>query len=243
MQEFFKHILGLQGWRVLESLSKSSENIASYLTPRIVVSWLRQEDYGQLQVPQGCPLQKLAKSGYGYSGATNIGGLDYNFENVAEEHIAAIITVASGQEIQQTETKDIDLAKLAKTIDLLVKAQKIQYERTQNAQYLEPEQPIEPEATQPKQTTKPALPKVPQIPKITRKRKLTVQKSEAQKPCQLCGKKMFTNTQFTGCTCFSPLAKSVSTASSPLSYTLTFSEDIDEDALLALIGALKHDGK
>jgi hypothetical protein len=354
---------------------------------------LRQLDYGPVSQIENCPIQNLAKSGYGYSGSANIEGLDYSFSNSTEEYVAAVVAVASGNVIKPVEVKDVDLAKLAKTIDLLVKAQKKglanQYEHMQSAQNQQPIEPVQPTAVQPAQNqTKGAdgkvrVPKIPSIKKPLQKmalihndpnkpmtvyrvqnnkgegpykanhptnqfdvsrtlmmlpekntpypdedysfqerhemdqaphrygfdsvkgaedwfggeglsnlarfgyslvpvkaskvyrgktgkqivfvphssetalnmaksdwpmsvekdkiqKPLKITKSESQKPCGVCGQKMFSNDKFTGCVCFSPMAKSVKVAVGNDNLTLSFSEDWDDEAYLALIGVLKR---
>jgi len=247
MLPFFKSILGDQGVKVMESLEKASEDLASYITPRVIVSWLRQADDGDVKLPENSPFTKLAKCGYGYSGACVIQDQPYFFQYVTEEHVAAIATTACDCQLKKTETKNIDLAKLAKTIDLLVKANKqLQYERTQHVQPLEPEGFVPPETTQAKQVAKPIIPRLNKpLKKIAilakpKRKKLTVWKSEISKPCDLCGQSMFNDNKFIGCTCFKPLAKSVFSTDDKLTITMEFDNSIDQDAMLALIGALKH---
>jgi hypothetical protein len=390
MIPFLKSILGSQGAQVMASLEKASDDLASYITPRVIVSWLRQSDYGNITPPEGGPFTALNKSGYGYTGSCNIHEQDYSFEYVTEEHIAAIVTTACDCPLKKSEAKNLDLAKLAKTIDLLVKAQKqLQYERTQHVQPLEPEGFIEPDTTQAKPVAKTVIPRVSkplkkiavqaqptlqtaeavengihfktgkpvEFPHIHSKRKtpnygsrfgqdiepsgkyishaakysdlhpdwetgmtqfknplviklkpedrdetygsqgwkarlaqhfgakglklshkllqsgydgvvtvypdgkntseivdlrpasqwakpkrkkLQIWKSETSRPCDLCGQKMFSEDKFVGCTCFKPLAKSVTSSDDKLTITLEFDDSIDDDAMLALIGALKH---
>jgi hypothetical protein len=126
LQEFFQAVLGTNGASVMEALAKASEELGDYLNPRIIVGWLRQTDYGDIEIPNGCQLSNLSKNGYGYSGVGSIEGIDYSFQNASEEHVTAVIAVASKQDIKPVEVKDVDLARLAKTIDLLLAANKLQ---------------------------------------------------------------------------------------------------------------------
>jgi hypothetical protein len=247
MVPFLKSILGNQGTKVMESLEKASDDLASYITPRIIVSWLRQADYGEVSLPEDGPFTALAKSGYGYTGSCNIHDQPYSFEYVTEEHIAAIVTTACDCKLTKSEAKNLDLAKLAKTIDLLVKAAKaLQYERTQHVQPLEPEGFVPPDTTQAKQAAKPIIPRVGKAPKKMtipakpKRKKIQIWKSETARPCGLCGQSMFIDNKFVGCTCFKPLAKSISSSDDKLTITLEFDDSVDDDAMLTLIGALKH---
>jgi hypothetical protein len=248
LPSFFKEILGEQGASVMMQLAKTSKELGAYLTPRIIVSWLRQSEYGAMPIPAGCPLTSLTKNGYGYSGTSNILGQDYSFKNSSEEHIAAVIAVASNQKIEPVEVKDVDLARLAKTIDLLckiaLKAPNDQHERTQTASNIQPEEPIQPVLKQPaqNQTKTPVKSRIPKIkkPLVNIQKPLKVTKSESESLCLVCGGKMFQKGIFVGCTCFKPMAKSVKTSVSGGGYLLTFDDEWDMDAHLALIGALKR---
>jgi hypothetical protein len=250
MLPFFKEILGNQGAEVIARLAKASKDLGYYMTPRIIVSWLRQSPYGEVVVPAGCPLKSLVKSGYGYSGTAEVQGLDYSFKYSQEEHVAAIIAVASNQKVKPVEIKDVDLARLAKTIDLLVKsapkAPANQYEHTVVASNLQPEEPVQPTLVQPaqNQTKNPVKSKIPKLKKKpllnAAIKPLKVTKSEAENSCVICGQKMFSQGKFVGCVCFAPMAKSVKTIVSAGEYLLTFDDDWDEDAYLALIGNIKN---
>ena len=239
---FFKAILGEHGASMMESLSKASEELHSYLEPRIIVSWLRQSDYGDISLHPDCPIQKLNKSGYGYSGIANIDSFDYTFSNSSEEHIAAIVSVALGKSVNVVEVKDIDLAKLAKTIDLLIKAQikSSQFIHTKPADNIQPEQRIQPDTDQPSLDEAEGKSKKLTIPKVTKK-PLKITKSESRKSCEVCGLQMFKNDVFVGCTCFNTLAKNTKTTIiNKDTLMLSFDPEWDDDAVLALIGALKN---
>jgi hypothetical protein len=249
MLPFFKEILGEQGASVITQLAKASKDLGYYMTPRIIVSWLRQSPYGEFSVPIGCPLNTLVKNGYGYSGTATIQGLDYSFKHSQEEHVAAIIAVASNHKIEPVEVKDVDLARLAKTIDLLVKSATKrpanQFEHQVPASNLQPEEPIQPVPTQPtrNQTRSPVKSKIPKLkkkPLLNAVKPLKVTKSEASSDCPVCGQKMFSQGRFVGCICFAPMAKSVKTDVVVGGYLLTFDEDWDQDAHLALMEILKR---
>jgi hypothetical protein len=238
----------------MEHLAKMSEELKTYLTPRIIVSWLRQSDYGAINVPEDCPLKSLSKSGYGYSGVSNIQGCDYSFHNSPEEHVAAVISVALDYNIAPVEVKDVDLARLAKTIDLLVnnmsksapKAPANQFEHMETGQAIQPEEPIQPVPTQPatNKTNKTKSFKIPKTPgakpKPNTQKPLKITKAESQKNCEICGQKMFLNEVFTGCTCFRPLAKNCKAIPDKNGFTITFDTEWDEDSVLSLIGAFKN---
>jgi len=243
MYIFFETLLGKQGFTVMESLAKSSTDLASYITPRVIVSWLRQSKYGTINLPKSCPIQSLEKTGYGFNGEALVKGLSYSFNKATEEQIAAIISVATDSNVHDVDFKDVNLARLAKTIDALVKVQINQYEHTEVAKPLEPLTPQEPTQpnNNPTKTAKPQDPRIKtsRIPRI--KKKITIAKSDTNKICQLCQQKMFTANQFTGCSCFKPLAKNIISTVTDSSVVLSFSEDLDNDAVLTIISVLKND--
>jgi hypothetical protein len=246
LPKFFDSLLGSGGANVMRTLAKTSAPLEAYLSPRIVVGWLRQCDYGDVSIPNECPLRSLSKSGYGYSGEALVQGVDYSFQNVTEEHIAAIISVALGNDIKQVAVKDVDLARLAKTIDLLCKAAPRapanQFEHQMVAQAIQPEAPKQPDLVQPAQnkTKSNKIPKIPKVPpKIKQFKPLKVTKSETQNKCDICDGSMFEGLTFTGCTCFAPMAKSCQTTWDRAIGTICFGDDWDEDSVLTLTGVLK----
>jgi hypothetical protein len=254
LPKFFNSVLGSSGFAVMQNLAKASVELESYLSPRIIVGWLRHSLYGRIVVPTECPLTKLNKSGYGYSGATNIDGVDYSFSNSSEEHVAAVITIALGKSVEPVDVKDIDLARLAKTIDLLCKAAPKapanQYQHTVTAQPLQPEEPKQPDLNQPatnktkNNITKPIKSKIPKIPGVRPlvQKPIKITKSESLKKCDVCGQQMFLDNVFVGCICFSPLAKNCKCTVDKDNITITFDEEWDDDSVLALVGVLK-DGR
>lgn len=75
---------------------------------------------------------------------------------------------------------------------------------------------------QPKQST----PKLPS---------LSVGKSEAGQPCDICGGHQFKDNAFAGCICFSDLAKSIKTTAYSDGYVLDFKAGTDPEVLRALM--------
>jgi hypothetical protein len=253
LPKFFEAILGASGAEVMQRLVKASADLEGFLSPRVVVGWLRHVDYGDVEIPPGCPLATLKKTGHGFNGSTTIQGLDYIFEHSTEEHVAAVVALAVDAKPVVAATRDVDLAKLAKTVDLLIKAAiktpPDQHERTRVASNIEAEQPVEPVAVQPvavqpaqnqRKTAKPGL-KIPKVgQKIPKPKPLMVTKSEMSRKCDICGCGMFKNDTFVGCPCFSPLAKSCKSEVATDGVVLKFGPDWDTDAYLTLIGALKN---
>jgi hypothetical protein len=243
LPNFFKDVLGNSGAAVMQHLAKASEVFEAYLLPRVIVGWLRSSAYGDINIPAECPMTALQKTGYGYSGSADFGGLEYSFSNAPEEHVAAVITVALGKSIESVDVRDIDLARLAKTIDMLCKAAPKapanQFEHQEVASAIQPEGPISPVLTQPAQNKKVA--KTPKIPRLkSSKKSLKITKTESGNTCQVCGHKLFENGVFVGCVCFGPLAKNCKTLQDKSGFTIVLGGECDEDAYLSLIGVFKN---
>jgi hypothetical protein len=178
------------------------------------------------------PLSKLAKTGYGFSGTATCGDFAYIFKHACEEQVAAIVLTSLGFSIESSKTKDLDLAKLAKTIDALVKNQKDQ--RIQHNK-IEETEPIEHMSPAPKQAeTKKRTVRIPGLKRSA----LKLSEEESHKDCQTCGEKMFKNDRFEGCVCYKSLAKSITTKKTNGGYLLTVSGP-NSEVICALIKDFK----
>ena len=78
-------------------------------------------------------------------------------------------------------------------------------------------------------SAKPKLPKAPKQPS------LSVGKSEAAQPCEICGGHQFGGNRFVGCICFKDLSKHVKTTAYSDGYVLDFDSGIDTDSVRALM--------
>lgn len=247
--DFLSAVLG-RGAEVLDRLAKASPEVSAYLVPRVAAAWVSQVD-GADAIP-GVPEQRfvLSKAGDGtYHGVAELGGTEYAWVHAPVSHVAAVIAVAIGAEPGRPDLKDVDLARLGKTIDLLVKSKKEPAIGTGGAAAatppLAPEPPSmggpdsEPTAASTKlnwakaktKKLKPKLPKLaaPKAPKV----KLTL--SEAVTPCQVCRGTQFQGQSFRGCFCLRDLAKSARSVQVPGGYELVLGQDWDNDAVLTLL--------
>jgi hypothetical protein len=229
--DLFKSILGNSGATAMERLLKTE--IAPYLVPRVIVGWLRNESVGVIDIPVGCPLYSLSKTLNGYTGFSKFGELDYNFNDADEKHVAAVIAVSLNQNISTSIPRDIDLAKLAKTIDALIKIQKkpdnLTHDTTTIAEPIEPNQPIPAQPVNPPQVQHRRT--IPKIPRTS----LKLSESASNKDCKICGEKSFTNNKYTGCYCFKSLAKNVKTSKDSNGYKLILGDAWDDEAVLTLM--------
>ena len=227
----FKYILGNSGASAMEKLLKT--DLSSYLVSRVIVGWLRNESVGTINIPDSCPLQSLSKSSGGYNGSSKFGELDYNFDNADEKHVAAVIAVLLNQNISISTPRDIDLAKLAKTIDALIKIQKkpnnLTHDTTTIAEPVEPTPPTPAQPVNPPQVQRRRT--IPKLPRTT----LKLSEAASNKDCKICGEKSFTNNKYTGCYCFKPLAKDIKTCKDINGYKLFLGDSWDDEAILTLM--------
>ena len=199
----------------------SNSLIKSMLLPRSVVAWIQTVGDVNCELP-GLPGTSLVlrKSASGFTGSLTCNGT-YTFSNDTLETTVATIAVSLGAEQAAYRAKDVDLARLGKTIDLLIKAQVGQPSKA-------PEAP-----------TAPAMHfKKPSIPKSTSTMQLS--EKESLKPCKVCGEKQMKDGKFVGCCCLKDIAKSVQVVSKESGYELTFGADWDLQAVKALEKRVKN---
>jgi hypothetical protein len=222
--QLLTNILGTKGVESLSSLL-DNEALASFIIPKAVVSFLHKSDYGDLSLQH---FDSLKKTGYGYSGSIKIREIDYSFEYVTPEQVAAIVSVKLEKTLSPV-IKELDLAKLSKTIDLLVKAE------------LKEPKIVPPEdkelVAKPMAPTKPTLPIPPnttvqKAPPV--KKSLVIPEKESKKKCRICGKEQFKDKKFEGCVCVRSLAKSIETKVISKGYKLTFDNSLGDDELLTV---------
>jgi hypothetical protein len=241
--QLVKSILGEPGYKAMENLLTVAPEINKYVVPRTIVGWLRNLPYSSINKLENTPFSSLTKSGYGFSGEALIDNEKLTFQYVPEEYIAAVISIACNQKIEPIEMENVglmkniglNLAKLGKTLDLLIKANintepNDQPDKTAPAQHNEPEAPIPAKVNQAKL----------RIPGISKTKKIKLTLSEKENKCPLCKTGMFDKLQFVGCNCFKPLAKSITTTRNIFGLVLECNEDIDQDAYLTLAKVLKN---
>jgi len=134
----------------------------------------------------------LEKSSQGYSCQVDIGGEVYDFTNISENYLAAIALVQEGETGQDILTKGASLAKLAKTIDLLIKSNVPKPLPPPIPQKIDPTEEIT-------QNIKP--------PTGNTQRKIKLYPQDLEKACPQCGTKLFKNEQFQGCICLTEVKK------------------------------------
>lgn len=228
IKTLFKSLLGDSGATVLERLLATE--LSSYITPRVIVSWLRSAPQGSVAIPTGCPLDSLNKIDATFTGQCLVKGVNYTFEKTSDIQVAAVVITALGVETHALTTKDINLAKLSKTIDCLVKAKiETPLPAVPPQDALEESPFIEP--VKHNNTVK----RIPQL-----KKTIKISKSEALVKCRSCGERLIINNKFEGCVCYTELAKNVTTNLIGDSIILTLGSDWDRDAGIALATLFKY---
>lgn len=216
-------LLGEVGHKALEPLLKN-DSLAAFILPKAVISYLDVCNDGQVDLSEGVILNK---SNNKYSGSININKTEYEFSDASGTEVAALICMANGKK-PESELKNLDLAKLSKTITILVKAQATAKEPL--ASTAKPREPIEPE---------------PQIgpdnsTNIKRgfSKTLMVPDKHTNKVCKACGQEMWKNKEYIGCVCTKSMSKSVGTKLIAGYSVLTFGKDMDEESVTLVKGII-----
>ena len=128
---FLQAILGTDGAQALAKATERQPALAPVLIPRAIMSWLdlldRDGDYeGDLPGVDNAYLE-FAKSECGYTGIISVGNSSWGFEAATSLHLAASIGVALGVDADalDPEMRNVDLQRLGKSLDLLVKARAV----------------------------------------------------------------------------------------------------------------------
>lgn len=126
---FLQAVLGEDGARALRKAMERSSELEAAVLPRAIVAWLEGPFSSSHEgVVPGCENQLVfSKSESGFTGSIGIGDEVYAFENASTTHLAAAIAVSLGLEYEKVPStvRSIDLAKLGKSLDLLVKAREV----------------------------------------------------------------------------------------------------------------------
>jgi hypothetical protein len=215
MIKLLTDILGNQKIKVLEPLLKN-ESLASYIFTKILVNYLKLNDNGKVNLTL---FNNLNKSMEGYSGDINLKDLLYSFNNLNEIQIAALVSVALDKSID-CNLKALDLAKLAKSIDLLLKSDK--QNKPETKQNVARPTPPKKEEILPPIPSNTASNSVANIKQRALRKTLLVSNKESKTLCKICGKAQFNKTEFTGCDCLKGLAKSIECNSNAHGFLLKF---------------------
>lgn len=256
--QFLEAIVGTDGARALAKSTSRASELEAAILPRVITAWLDViAPFGyDGTVPGQDSLLAFSKSDKGFSGHISLDGGLHQFEEASLYHLAGCVAVALGLDHERVSpmAKSEHIARLGKAVDLLVKSRvmqaktkKVELPGTKKiklpgvaAQPIGPTGPTAPTSVQPASmknapagaagsSTASPLPKISAAPKSKPTMKVT--KSQASVKCAACGRQQFSASTFTGCFCFSALAKSVRTSPTDEGFTLTFGNQWDEDAI------------
>jgi hypothetical protein len=225
IEDILLQLVGNKGLNALKPLLKN-EGLAAFVGPRTVIGFLKNSSYGILQLK---PFEFLIKKNTGYCGRLLIKNEQYNFNEASEEQVAAMISVVLDHKIEP-KIKGLDLAKLSKTLDLLLKTEPKYEPKEDKSSSAKQIEPIEPVASQPAERVK-----------IRRRgliKTMLVTDKESKRLCKMCGKPQFDKKEFKGCTCLTALAKSIRSEVKGCNYLLTFGNDCGIDELMTVAEAI-----
>ena len=245
-RDFLEKILGPSS-KALEPLLKYG--LGGVVVARATLAWLKESPDGDLFC--GCPM--LYKSEDGFSGLVECAGGNYLFVDSTPEHATAALIASLGLSLDKSFTKDLDLAKLGHSLDLLAKAQWKTPDKPllgQTAKPLAPVAPIQPVPAPPQIKTAwrvSGLPTAPPLPKEDPKAmipnpapvkpglpKIKLSEKEMGKKCGICGKAQTDGEKFVGCSCFKGMASCVKSEKINSGLLLSFGEGWDSEAIVTL---------
>jgi len=259
---FLQAVVGDDGANALNKAAERAAELERAIFARVVLAWLDvTAPFGyDGNVPGTNVPFVFAKSENHFAGSIALNGEMHHFTDASIAHLAGCVAVSLGLDHERVSpfAKNEQLAKLGKSIDLLVKSQLVKTLPTvkaaikpnktrlpgTTAKPIQPVAPIAPTPTQPKnqkqapqgaagtsQTMQ--LPQLPKVPK--KKASIQITKNESQKKCPHCMRPQFSGDAFKGCFCWAALAKSVKATPTNEGYTLQFGSVWDEDAIATLV--------
>ena len=245
-RHFLSRILGVDGSEAMARAVDRHEPLESVLLPRAILSWIKAVGpFGHDGSIPGVADShlKFSKNEEGFAGSVNIYDFVYEFEKASVFHLASSLALALDVDPTGIGIKDLDIERLGKSIDMLVKATIVKEEL---AKVKAPEQaggaasPIQPIQAVAPAPVAPATPKMAEAPKMAKPKvklpipsKIKVTKSEMSYKCGLCGRGSFLDSTYVGCSCLAELAKSVH--SDTVTNELTLGDDWDKDSIMVLL--------
>lgn len=244
---FLTAVLGSNGAKVMAQLSESSEVVRYATVPRTIVSWIDSNSNYNANLPGTDINLTLIKNESGFSGQFN----SIEFESVSLERAAATIAVGLGVNVSPSKLKDIDLAKLGKTIDLLVKAQQGAASDGNAgglAQGHHPAKGAVPVTGKDVVAVKPIEPEGPKLADPTTKKplgnkgaKMALSEEESNKVCKVCkGKQKDDSGNIKGCHCVRDLSSGLTVKKTETGYEVEFGTGWDAAAIAIFTSRIKH---
>lgn len=124
-QVFLESVLGADGAAALNRVVERSPEMAYALVPRGIMAWVGAAPAYDGEIPGVAGGQlSFSKSEVGYDGSISVNGSRHDFEDHSISQVSALVAIALGVPAQPVpeDLRDIDLARLGKSIDLLARA-------------------------------------------------------------------------------------------------------------------------
>ena len=125
---FLVELLGADGARALAKASDRSGALGDALVPRTIVAWLRSVDSFDGNIPGSDFKVSFSKSEHGFTGHVQLrDNTDYHFRDKPLVHLAGALSVALGVSSTNVpdEVRRLDLERLGKSVDLMVKVERV----------------------------------------------------------------------------------------------------------------------
>ncbi len=134
--QFLKSVLGDDGACALRKAVERREDLGNALVPRTILSWIgiaARTDYRGALPGLSNTYVSFKKGERGYTGEVTVDDDVYGFRDASLYHVASAIAVVMGVDGEKVpeRLRDVDLARLGKNIDLLVKARVVTEELLQ----------------------------------------------------------------------------------------------------------------
>lgn len=234
---FLAAVLGARGAAALAPVVKAEPALEAFLLPRAAVAWLGTVTEHDGTIPGTATRLVLRKTARGLSGVVDL-GQPYAFVDAPVHHVTAALTVALGAAPGRPDLRDVELARLGKTVDALVKAggkaRGAEHGTGVHAKPIAPEPPAAPTPTAPeapgaKPRKKPKLPRPPKTTEV----KLT--RTEATALCLTCRTRhRLEGTAWRPCHCLAGLSKAEARVAGD-AVVLVLGQDWDRDATITLL--------
>src|SRR6185312_5662096 len=125
--QFLQAVVGEDGARALSKAVERAEELDQAIFPRTILAWLEVvAPFGyDGNVPGVTVPFAFAKTQKGFAGSIAVNGEMHRFEDATLAHVAGCVAVALGLDHERVSplAKNEQLAKLGKSIDLLIKSQ------------------------------------------------------------------------------------------------------------------------
>lgn len=244
--QFLKAVLGDDGAAALQKAAERSVELGNALIPRTIMAWVdvagRFGFEGELPGVKNTYIHFEKNESGGYRGAISVNDETYNFQDSTLFRLSASVAVALDVSVgDASRIRDMDVEKLGKSVDCLVKARYVakklaEESKEESPEELEkagggagggakgaeapggaavpktPEAPTAATAKQPKPKMT-GIPKPPKlkVPKPVPSHTLKLAQCEKLVECPVCGHAQFEHGTFRGCSCFRGLAKTAKT--------------------------------